>query len=185
MLLLRVAVVCSIVSVAVAQNPLQVASPNGEIVLTLSGQAGLQYSVSFRGKPLMDPSELGLDIQGQAPLGPGWRYVNAQPGSMDESYTIPVGKTKDVRNHYNSLIADFSSDSGGKLSVEVRAFDDGVAFRYVVPEQPSLTDVRITRERTQFRYSKDATLYPLVLNGFQSSYEDDYQMRTVSGLHKD
>ena len=189
MLLPRVVLICSIVSVALAQDaaphPFQVASPNGEIVLTLSGQAGLQYSVSFRGKPLIDPSELGLDIQGQAPLGPGWRYVNAQPGSTDESYTIPVGKTKDVRNHYNSLIADFSSESGGKLSVEVRAFDDGVAFRYVVPEQPSLTDVRITRERTQFRYSKDATLYPLVLNGFQSSYEDDYQMRTVSGLHKD
>ena len=47
------------------------------------------------------------------------------------------------------------------------------------------TNVRITGERTQFRYSKDATLYPLVLNGFQSSYEDDYQMRTVSGLHPD
>ena len=60
-----------------------------------------------------------------------------------------------------------------------------MAFRYVVPQQPSFTNVRITGERTQFRYSKDATLYPLVVNGFQSSYEDDYQMRTVSGLHKD
>ena len=67
----------------------------------------------------------------------------------------------------------------------MRAFDDGVAFRYVVPEQPSLDKVHITGERTQFRYSKDATLYPLILNGFQSSYEDDYQMRTVSGLHHD
>ena len=38
--------------------------------------------------------------------------MNAQPGSTDESYTIPVGKTKDVRDHYNSLIADFSSESG-------------------------------------------------------------------------
>ena len=141
--------------------------------------------VRFRGKPLMDSSELGLDLQGQSPLGPGWRYVNAQHDSKDESYTIPVGKTKNVRDHYNSLIADFSGDSGASLSVEVRAFDDGVAFRYVVPEQPSLHNVHITGERTQFRYSKDATLYPLVLNGFQSSYEDDYQMRTVSSLHRD
>ena len=67
----------------------------------------------------------------------------------------------------------------------MRAFDDGVAFRYIVPEQPSIKSVHIADERTQFRYSKDATLYPLVLSGFQSSYEDDYQMRTVGGLHRD
>jgi alpha-glucosidase len=185
MLILRLALVFSLVSVAVAQDPLQVSSPNGQIAFSLSGQGALHYSVSFRGKPLMDESELGLDLQGQPPLGPGWRYVNVQHSSTDDSYTVPVGKTKEIRDHYNSLIADFSSDSGSKLSVEVRAFDDGVAFRYVVPEQPALNSVRITGERTQFRFSKDATLYPLVLNGFQSSYEDDYQMRTVGSLHRD
>ena len=79
----------------------------------------------------------------------------------------------------------FLAIPGPNLSIEVRAFDDGVAFRYVVPEQPALNTVRITGERTQFRYSNDATLYPLVVNGFQSSYEDDYQMRTVSSLHPD
>ena len=111
--------------------------------------------------------------------------MNVQHASSDETYTIPVGKTKDVRNHYNSLTADFSSESGATFSVEVRAFDDGVAFRYIVPEQPSLSNVHITGERTQFRYEDDATLYPLVVNGFQSSYEDDYQMRTVGSLHRD
>src|ERR1700760_1609997 len=158
MLILRVVLVFSLVSVALAQNPLQVSSPNGQVVFTLSGQAALHYEVSFRGKPLIDESELGLDLQGQAPIGPGWRYVNAQRSSADETYTIPVGKTKVVRDHYNSLVADFSGDSGAKFAIEVRAFDDGVAFRYLVPEQPALSTVRITDERTQFRYSSDATL---------------------------
>ena len=66
---------------------------------------------------------------------------------------------------------------GRKLSIEVRAFDDGVAFRYIVPEQPDLKNVRIEQELTEFRFRKDATLYPLILDGFQSSYEDEYQMR--------
>jgi alpha-glucosidase len=170
-------------------NPLQVVSPNGEIVFSLSTGFStpptLAYSVDFRGKRLIDPSELGLELQGQPALGPGMHTVGAKPGSTDARYTIPVGKTKDVRDHYNSLIADFEGKSGSKLSVEVRAFDDGVAFRYVVPEQPSLNRVHIAGERTQFRYSNDATLYPLVLSGFQSSYEDDYMMRAVSGLHRD
>ena len=173
------------------QNRWQVASPNGQIVFVLSngglgvGPASLRYSVDFRGKRLLDEGELGLDLQGQPALGPGMHYVSSKPGSTDETYTIPVGKTKEVRDHYNSLVADFEGESGSKLSIEVRAFDDGVAFRYIVPEQPSFKSVHITSERTQFRYSKDATLYPLVVSGFQSSYEDDYQMRTVGSLHRD
>jgi alpha-glucosidase len=171
------------------QNPLQVVSPDGQIAFMLSqgsaGQPGLHYSVVFHGKPLINESELGLEFQGQPALGPAMHNVGAKPGSTDDHYTIPVGKTKEVRDHYNSLVADFEGESGTRLSVEVRAYDDGVAFRYLVPQQPSLASVQITGERTQFRYSNDATLYPLVLNGFQSSYEDDYQMRTVSGLHHD
>ena len=142
MLFLRVAFAVSLVSVAVAQNPLQVSSPNGQIVFALSAQGALHYSVSFRGKPLFDESELGLDLQGQPPIGPGSRFVNAQHSSTDETYTIPVGKTKEVRDHYNSLLADFSGDAGAKFAIEVRAFDDGVAFRYVVPEQAALNTVR-------------------------------------------
>ena len=88
---------------------------------------------------------------------------------MDETYTIPVGKTRTSATTTTPLIADFRATPGHKLSIEVRAFDDGVAFRYVVPEQPCFTKVHITGERTQFRYSKDATTYPLVVNGFQSS----------------
>ena len=173
------------------QNRWQVASPNGQIVFVLSsggsgaGPAALRYSIDFHGKRLLDDAELGLNLQGQPALGPGMRYVGSKPGSTDETYTIPVGKTREVRDHYNSLLAEFEGESGTRLSIEVRAFDDGVAFRYVVPEQPSLRSVHITGERTQFRYSKDATLYPLVVSGFQSSYEDDYQMRTVGSLHQD
>jgi alpha-glucosidase len=189
MLILRVTLLLSLLSVAFAQisgqEPLQVSSPNGQILFVLSVQAGLRYWVDFHGKRLIDESELGLDLQGQPPLGPGSHSGTVQHGSSDETYTIPIGKTKDVRNHYNSLTADFSGESGATFSVEVRAFDDGVAFRYIVPEQPSLSNVHVAGELTQFRYSNDATLYPLVVNGFQSSYEDDYQMRTVSSLHHD
>ncbi len=90
-----------------------------------------------------------------------------------------------MRDHYNSTVVDFEDASGRKLSIEIRAYDDGVAFRYIVPVQPSLSKVRIERELTEFSFAKDATLYPLVVDGFQSSYEDDYQMRPVSGIHRD
>jgi alpha-glucosidase len=183
----------------VAQSPdaaeIQVKSPGGQIVFLLSdapknqatGQAksDLHYSVSFHGKLLVDDSALGLKLQGQPTLGAGMRRVNVRTTEHDETFTIPVGKTSSVRDHYNSTLADFEDTSGRKLSIEIRAYDDGVAFRYIVPAQPNLKDVRVEHELTEFTFAKDATIYPLVVDGFQSSYEDEYQMRHVSGVHHD
>lgn len=176
-------------------NPVKVTSPNGQIVLTLfdshsnegtaTMNAGLRYSVDFNGKRLMEPARLGLDLVGEAALGDGMHLAGTQPESADETYTIPVGKTSSVRNHYNGVRADFADDRGRKLTIEARAFDDGVAFRYVVPEQAGMTRVRIAHELTEFVYAKDAESYPLVLDGYQSSWEDEYQLRNVSGLHSD
>jgi alpha-glucosidase len=200
----RTPLLCLLAFVAVgtlaAQNndraPVKVTSPNGQITLLLfdAGTAtsdgaqtasGLRYAVEFHGKRLMETSGLGLELAGQPALGPDMRRTAAQPESVDESYTIPVGKTRTVRDHYNGVRADFENAQGLKLTIEARAFDDGVAFRYVVPEQPLLKQVRIAHEMTEFTYAKDATTYPLILDGFQSSYEDEYQVRQVSGLHPD
>ncbi len=203
-LFLLVSLMSLVRTIAIAQDSetksIRVASPNEQIVVILStGPAqpepapgpprpivdSLRYAVEFHGKRLFEDSTLGLKLEGQSPIGPGMRQVSEQKGSVDESYTIPVGKTSIVRDRYNSARADFLDATGRKLSVEVRAYDDGAAFRYIVPEQSVIKDVRIEHELTEFRYSKDATLYPLILDGFQSSYEDEYQMRQVSGIHRD
>jgi alpha-glucosidase len=177
-------------------GPIRVASPNGQIVVILSGADGasssgaspgdsLRYAVEFHGKRLFDESALGLKIEGQPALGPGMRIDSVKTGTVDETYTIPVGKTSSVRDNYNSAHVHCDDAAGRRLWLDIRAYDDGLAFRYFVPEQPAFDKVDIEHELTAFRYSKDATLYPLVLDGFQSSYEDEYQMRQVSGLHRD
>jgi len=170
-------------------SPVSVVSPNGQIAIELSdagqGRTGLEYSVQYRGMPLIAASKLGLDLAGQRPLGPGMRLAGMQSENADETYTIPVGKTREVHNHYNGVRADFNDLDGRKLSIEMRAFDDGVALRYLVPEQPGIGQTRIAQELTEFTYVKDASTYPLILAGYQSSWEDEYQLRNVSGLHKD
>lgn len=180
---------------APSDTRLRVASPDGQVVFILSdaphshamdpSRDDLRYAVDFHGKWLMDESALGLKIEGQAPLGPGMKQVDVHTGQHDETYTVPVGKSSIVRDHYNSALVDLADDSGRKLQLEVRAYDDGIAFRYIVPRQPSIESLRIEHELTQFVYNKDATLYPLILDGFQTSYEDEYQVRQVSGIHHD
>ena len=189
--LLCLAALFAAVSITAQSSPaaqLKVASPNGQIVFLLSESqpdAPLQYAVEFHGKPLIAESKLGLEIAGQPPLGPGMRSTGSETGAVDQAYTIPVGKTSSVRDHYNWLRAAFADPSGRKLTLEVRVFDDGAAFRYAVPDQPALKQVKIARESTEFTYAKDATTYPLVLDGYQSSWEDEYQERLAGGLHHD
>jgi len=146
---------------------------------------GLRYAVDFHGKWLLDESDLGLKPQGAAAVGPQMHKVDVHTGQHDETYRIPVGKTSEVRDHYNSVVVDLADDAGRKMSVEVRAYDDGVAFRYLLPEPAGTKTIRIEKELTEFNYPKDATLYPLIVDGFQSSYEDEYQQRQVNGIHHD
>jgi alpha-glucosidase len=169
-----------------------VTSPNGQIRVLLYDAApektapgDLRYAVEFHGKLLMAPARLGLDLVGQPALGPGMRKQSVKTASADESYTVPVGKTKTVRDHWNGAQVVFADASGRKLTIDVRVFDDGAAFRYSVPAQPALQQVKIAHELTGFTYAKDAVTYPLILDGFQSSYEDAYQLRMASGLHAD
>jgi alpha-glucosidase len=180
----------------------RVSSPDGSITFLLSGalpvvdetgvfaaknpvESSMFYAVEFRGKRAIEHSRLGLELAGPGALGPGMRESATTTGQADETYTIPVGKTKAVRNNYNWLRADFADRSDHKISVEVRVFNDGVAFRYTIPDQPSIHQVKIAHELTEFTFAKDATSYPLLLEGFQTPYEDEYTMRQVSGLHRD
>ena len=181
-------------------DPVRAASPNGQITFLLFGKSNregvaptgetdggssLQYAIEFEGKMLIGRGNLGLKLEGQRDLGPGMRVTETQPESADESYTIPVGKTRTVREHYNGVRVNLADSSGRKLTVEARVFDDGVAFRYVVPEQPEMKQLRIVGELTEFAYVKDAVTYPLIVDGFESTYEDEYQLRMISGMHPD
>jgi alpha-glucosidase len=168
----------------------QVASPNGQLSIQLlstgaTPEVGLRYVVEFRGKRVVDESPLGLKLEGAPPLGPGMHALDVKTGHTDETYTIPVGKTNAVRDNYNSARVQLQDDKGRKLTVEMRAYDDGIAFRLEVPEQSGISSVHVEHELTEFRFPRDGVSYPLVLQGFQTPYEDEYQMRLVSGLHKD
>jgi alpha-glucosidase len=203
--------------------PLKVTSPNGQVVLLLweasatlapapanaptsttprpvALMAGLRYAVEFKGKRLIEESQLGLELAPQPAQGKkkgqqenpdqlllttGMRRVDSRTDNVDESYSIPVGKTSTVHNHCSAARVQFKDAQGRELWIEARVFDDGAAFRYLIPDQPNLKQVHIAHELTQFNYAKDATTYPLILDGFQTPYEDEYVQRQVSGLHKD
>ena len=123
-------------------------------------------------------------MQGQRPLGPDLHIAKATSSSHDETYHLVTGKASEVRDHYNALRIDLeeSGDFGRNLAIEARAYDDAVAFRYVVPEQNTLRNFRLTKESTEFRIAKDATTYALILPNFHSMYESEFVKLPISAF---
>ena len=173
---------------------IKVASPNGHIEFRLmvsqpSTEFALPrvaYQVDFQGKRLIDTSYLGYEIEDPVPLlGENIGLSASKSNSVDETYSVSAGKSKTIRNRYNSLLAEYLQNGslGRRLNVEVRAYDDGVAFRLTIPFTTPTPEVRIDSEESEFNFVKDGEAYPLILRNFQTNYEDQYGRTTLSGIH--
>ncbi|HTJ11309.1 MAG TPA: glycoside hydrolase family 97 protein [Dinghuibacter sp.] len=165
-----------------APKPLRLASPDGKIVFTFSPQTG--YTVTYKGKPLVDASKLNLYFKDQSLLVD----KTTKPGrptytTGTDDYTLVVGKTGKVHDQYNQLTLPLTS--AHTINLEVRAFNDGLAFRYVMPEQKGWTKYEMTDERTEFRLSGDPTALVSFLPGYGSSFEQRYHTEKVSDIKED
>ncbi len=182
------------VPVGVAQSvPAILQSPDGSLVISFetrqnkqpnSAGGQLVYSVTVQGKSLIEPSALQLGLEGARPLGTDVRIVNATPSSVDATYRLVTGKASTVRDHYNALSLSVAENQGlqRQLVIESRAYDDAVAFRYVVPDQHQLREFRLAKEATEFRISKDATTYALELPNYRSMYESEFIKLPISAF---
>ncbi len=152
---------------------------------TPAAEGQLAYTVSFRGKPVVEWSNLGFVLDGAPALGTAMRIESSKPSSEDATWTAVQGKANPIRNRYNAATVQTveAGEAGRRLTIEIRAYDDGVAFRYVVPEQPGLAALRVLNEATEFRFAKDAHTFALISRGFQTSNEDPYHELALSGLH--
>jgi len=140
-------------SIAFAQDERRVTSPNGRIEFRLfvatqenSSLSRIAYEVYDRGQPLLKTSFMGLDIENQEPL------LGENVG-LTSSHTTKTGK-------YNSLLAKYMQNGslGRLIDVEARAYNDGVAFRYVIPPSTPLIEIRIVEEATEFHLTGSATI---------------------------
>jgi len=138
-----------------AQDERRVISPNGQFEFRIFvGQpkgalwARIGYQVMFRGKPLIATSWMGLDIRDQEP------YLGENPGFISSD------TTSNDRSHYNSLVAHYMQNGslGRRLDIEIRAYDDGVAFRYILPRSTPLEEILIRDEATEFNFAQPGAL---------------------------
>jgi alpha-glucosidase len=153
-------------------------SPGGavEVAFSLSAEGAPRYSVSFRGRPVVVDSGLGLTLHEVGPLSTGFRVVDTRRASRDERYAFVAGKTREGRDHCEEMTVALEQHGPPprRLEVVFRAYDDGAALRYVLPRQPALHDVEIASEETQFRFTGDHRAWALFLPSFTTSNEREF-----------
>ncbi len=135
----------------------QITSPNGKNQITFQLQNGMpKYSVSHDEKGVLALSDLGFVFKDNDSLYSNFEILDNQETSFDETWEQVWGEKKTIRNQYNQLSVTLQEKSEGKqkLEIQFRAFDDGVAFRYIYPQQGK-DSLIIMDELTSFNLRED------------------------------
>ncbi|HYR30877.1 MAG TPA: glycoside hydrolase family 97 N-terminal domain-containing protein, partial [Gemmatimonadales bacterium] len=144
-----------------------VTSPDGRNQVTVQARDGrVYYGLTRDGRALILPSLLGFAFRGAAPLRDSLRITDTARDTHDETWTQPWGEVARVRDHHNELAVGLAETAAPnrRFTVRVRVFNDGVGFRYELPEQPGLGAFEITDELTEFALADNARAWWLPSN---------------------
>jgi alpha-glucosidase len=155
----------------------RLASPDGRIELTILPNAErLSFEVRMDGRSVVEPSPVEMGVDG-FDLGAGLIYGGVESYAVDESYPWHGAHATAV-NRANGLRVQLTSDLGMiPFTFEVRAFDDGVAYRHVVPADAAAS--RVPDERSAFVLPAGTTVWYHDLDGH---YEGTYTEQEVSDV---
>ncbi|HSJ16389.1 MAG TPA: glycoside hydrolase family 97 protein, partial [Longimicrobiales bacterium] len=141
------------------QGQVRVASPDGRNTANLEIREGrLHYQIERDGRSIVLPSPLGFEFRGAPPLRDNLQITDTARSRAAETWTQPWGEVAQVRDHHHELrvtVAETSAPNR-RFAVVVRAFDDGIGFRYEVPAQPGLESFELLEELTEFVMADDA-----------------------------
>lgn len=157
-------------------------SPDGKIVLQFILHDGQpQYAVSFGDEKLILPSSLGLRFEDNPDWLTGLRLHKVTERSSDTSWAPVWGTDSLIRDHFNELQIELNrGNPRQKLLLIFRAYNDGIAFRYLMPAQPGLDEFQLSSEETAFRFSDNLSAW-WIPQDFES-YEHTYRHTPVSQI---
>ncbi len=170
------------------KNDTELKSPDGNIVFKLNlKDSSPSYSLSYKNNLLIENSFLNLDLDGLGMLNAASMEKAPVFKEVKENYELFVGKASKVSNHYRQATI-YLQDGKNKdyhFSLEVRAFNDGLAFRYVLPKLSNHSSFTLLDEQTQFRFMSDPVVKALLLPDFFSSHEGLYTTMPLSKIKED
>jgi len=156
-------------------------SPDKKITVKFNIKDGQPlYAAEHKGKEVISSSTLGFEFSNNDLFVNNFIIIDIKHQSFNETWEPVWGETSIIRNHYNEMVIDLKEGTkpGRLLSIIFRAYNDGIAFRYIFPGQDSLTDFTVMHEFTQFNMGGNYTAW--WIPGDFDSYEHLYRETPVS-----
>ena len=172
-------------STAMAES---ITSPNGQLQLNFSvnDQGEPVYALFYKGKAVINPSKLGLELKNDPGLMNGFTLADVKTVTLDETWEPVWGEVKKIRNHYKELAVTLNQKAQDlNMIIRFRLFDDGLGFRYEFPLQKNLNYFVIKEEHSQFAMTGDHTAF--WIPGDYDTQEYDYtesKLSEIRGLMK-
>ena len=163
-------------------SDVEVSSPakNLEICLLTSGGKA-EIAVDFKGKQVIEPSKIGF-VFNDVEWGNGVRIIEKRKETVTEDFDMPIGKVSHVHSESNQLSVLLADSTGRKVWVILRAFDDGVAYRYVFPEQEAMDSLLIENEVLEICTTGNPAVKALHVKGYNNTHEGRYTHSSVDSL---
>jgi alpha-glucosidase len=162
-----------------------VQSPDKNISLTLDNSGNLTYSVKYKDRIITEASQLGFEFQGE-PAMTGDFVVTGQESNIINETWAPVVKSKHalVTDNYTELQLNLREKSGlmRQMDLFVRAYNDGVAFRFKLYRSQRPGERKISKELTTFAVPGDPKAWIVEYGGYSSSNESEFFERKLSYL---
>ncbi|MFC1572233.1 glycoside hydrolase family 97 protein [Candidatus Eisenbacteria bacterium] len=152
-------------------------SPDGSIEVRFTLEQGTpQFAVWFEEGPLLTPSPLGFHFKNASPLIGGFNIRSVERGTFEEVWKPVWGTVESIHNHYHEMAITLVEEASlnREMKLVFRAFDDGLAFRYVLPEQDGLHEIQILSEETGFSFAGDYSVWwsPADFNSYEHLFKN-------------
>ena len=168
------------------QRNISLESPNGRIRFEFNLNQVPSYNISFMSRDLIRDSYLRLFFKD------GGEFKNLKVGkpafrSGTEKYDLVVGKAGKVEEPFREVIIPLRDQGSPSraLNLVVRAFNDGLAFRYEFQETGNRTTLQLADEQTFFHVQGDPKVLTMFLPDYKSSHEALYSSLLVSEIPED
>ncbi len=170
------------VATAFAGKNYDIVSPDGHLKAEVSVGDDLSYSVIFNGKTVVDASTLSMTLADGTVWGKNPKVSKVSKKAVDATVPSPFYRAESMKDNYNSATLDFK----GGWGVEFRAYNDGVAYRFISKQKKPLT---IADEEVTYNFPVDATAYVPYAKGrkddpYFNSFENEYSKVKLSEVDR-
>ncbi len=170
-------------SVAAGAKDYKVISPDGQIQATVSTDDRMTISIIHDGAEVLAPSPIAIERTDGTVWGENSKVQKVSKTSVNAIVKSPFYRSSEIKDCYNSLMLKMKDD----WSLELRAYDDGVAYRFV---NHNKTPFDIRDEKADYRFPDDeVAALAYVSRGEDGDFQDQYfnsfeNTYTVTNLSK-